>query len=172
MLINLCGAPCSGKSTLAKRFVAEFPEFQFISIDDLRLETNDELEAWYLMNKRAVGAEHCIVESSGLSIKLEGYILSDLQLQARGIFTIIIAIDTDVLLDRLKQRQDNQEKEEIPFIYDNLSEEGLIKRFDSLIATRYPVAWYLEGQKTIDESYKALKHIIQYKKREIERAIS
>lgn len=110
MVINLCGPPAVGKSTFAARFVLEHPQFSYFSIDQFRIDFQDETNAWAALMQHVLTHENVILETSGLSWRLN--LLMD-QLGKRKIFTIKFVADREILIDRLRKRQ----KRSVPMPY-------------------------------------------------------
>ena len=164
MLVNLCGPPASGKSLYATNFVLSYPEFELISIDDLRREHQEEEEAWYQLMIGAVNTEHCIVETSGLSWHLDAHVLSQPNIMKRGILTIILYGQEEDFIDRLKERK----KPEIPFKYKGLTQKNLIRKTLEELPERYPTAYFLKTDNSThkEKNYKEFeKVILSYKKK-------
>lgn len=139
MHINLIGPPCSGKTTLARMFCKKHPEWAHLSIDDFRIVYRDELEAWFRLGEAAESTYPSIIETSGASRLLGAFVIDSPTVQSRGVLTIQLETDVTVLLERLKTR----EKPEVPFEYENLTQEDLIKNYPQLITGKWPLAHHI-----------------------------
>ena len=112
MIINIIGAPASGKSTFASRFIVEHPEYRYCSIDAYRLEYADEEKAWDNLGYNALNNKIVLLESSGLSWRLNE-IFMEAKFNKTPILTIAFIGQADILHQRLNERQ----KRKIPYPY-------------------------------------------------------
>jgi hypothetical protein len=112
VVINLVGPPASGKSSFAARFVLEHPDFTYLSIDQFRIDFQDETTAWVELDKAIAKNKKIVLETSGLSWKLK-HITYHINYLKRPMFTILFTGDRDILQERLKNRQ----KRSIPMPY-------------------------------------------------------
>jgi adenylate kinase family enzyme len=170
MLVNLVGPPAAGKTLHAQRFVSEYPEFSHLAIDDYRITWKDEDQAWYELMCAAANAPHNVVESSGLSWKLEAWILSHIEIERRGILTVVLYGNTDVFTKRLLDRRTQANRPTIPFKYKGLSEEGLILRCNDKLPEMYPCGYFLKTDynEWREETYNEMKEVILSYKRKLE----
>jgi len=118
--IALIGPPCAGKSWFAGRYVAEHPEFSYYSIDEFRIEYQDEDTAWQKLQAAISSKQDVIIESSGLSYRFKG-LFTDIDLAT--VRTIALTGDKDILYQRLEERQ----KRPIPFPYQFSDERASIE---------------------------------------------
>ena len=68
--ILLIGPPAVGKSVIASSLQAHFLQIQSLSIDEARVRTNTEKQAWALVEKFLRRKPYSLFESSGLSYQL------------------------------------------------------------------------------------------------------
>ena len=146
MIINVCGPPASGKSTLVEKFVSEYKEFVHISIDNYRIKYNDEFIAWDKLYEDLMNTKYVLLESSGISYHIREIEL-DLDIQSKGFSTIVLFGNERDFEDRLHSRT----KAKVPFRYENLSEEGLIKVASRKLPKLYPLAYYIQSDDTVDK---------------------
>jgi hypothetical protein len=104
LIISLIGPPAAGKSYFAAKYTAEHPEFVYCSIDEYRIKHEDEANAWEDLYKDVQDKEEVILESGGLSWRLEELFNSD-EVRKKLIVTIAFTGNADVLHERLTNRQ-------------------------------------------------------------------
>lgn len=104
MIIHLIGAPCSGKSVFAARFVLEHPEFRYVPIDEYRITYRDEALAWHELTKDVLSKRHIVLESCGMGWRLAA-LLNLPTLKRRPMITIGFIGDPKILHERLNNRQ-------------------------------------------------------------------
>lgn len=173
-VINVCGPPCSLKSTFIARFFNEinkpaahdFPidtNILWGSIDNYRtMFKGNEEQAWYQLMKDIVQAPHCIIETSGTSWRLKARILEHPVIEERGIITIVFYGKEEDFLKRLKERKEKKLKKKIPFMYKELSEESLIRYTLEELPKRFPEGHYLitDDSSDIEEVYMLFKSLV------------
>jgi hypothetical protein len=115
----------------------------------------------------AANTHNCILESSGLSWRLHNFILCHPTIIRRGIKDIILFGHNQDFLDRIQLRR--QTTEAIPFIYTNLTEEGLVKRASlEALSAKYPTGYCLQvSERDEEEIYEEFKTTILKYKQEI-----
>jgi adenylate kinase family enzyme len=110
MIVNLIGPPGAGKSTFAARFVLEHPEFVYCPIDEYRIRYKNEPQAWGKMLEDVVNNPEVVVETCGLSYRLNDIWNAEIVRRQR-IFTVRFDVqDPKILFNRLTERN----KREVP----------------------------------------------------------
>lgn len=109
-ILNLIGPPGAGKSTFASKFVLEYPEFKYCTIDEYRIEYENESLAWQKMLEDAINHKYVIIESCGLSYRLN-HIFNSETVRRRPIYTINFDVD-DIKI--LQKRLQNRCKRSVP----------------------------------------------------------
>lgn len=117
VIINLCGPPAGGKSSFASRFILENPDFTYLSIDEFRIQYKDETLAWEQFYLSINKSKKVIMETSGLSWRLNHFYFWP----ERPIFTILFTGNRNKLQERLKIRQ----KRSVPMPYHQDEQEFL-----------------------------------------------
>ena len=168
MLVNLCGPPASAKTLHAKHFAQEYPEFIFVSIDEMRRKYEED-DAWYEIIKMLVNNQHCVLETSGLSWHMDAHILYHPTLLKRGIFTIVFYGNTEDFIKRL----DNRDKPPVPFKYKTLNEKNLIIKANIELPNKYPTAYFLQtdNSREVEDQYNEFKEVILNRKKELDKFI-
>jgi hypothetical protein len=107
VIVNLVGPPAAGKSTFAAKFVLEHTFFNYACIDEFRIKLANEREAWTALKRAVKASESIILETCGLNYRLS-VLFNDPDIRKRPIFTIAFQGRTDILEQRLTERQKRQ----------------------------------------------------------------
>jgi hypothetical protein len=110
LVINLVGPPASGKSSFAARYALEHPEFKYCPIDEYRITYEDEAVAWGVFHEDIVNNPNIIIESCGLSYRLNN-IFNSGSVRERPLVTIRIDVHQ---ISVLRARLDNRRKRRVP----------------------------------------------------------
>jgi len=160
MVINLIGAPCTSKTLTAKRLEKELGIKHF-EIDAYREQGYNNQDAWYhLMKDVAMYSKMCVVESSGISRWLD-YMLNQQHIKRRGVLTIYLLGEQDVLFKRIDERERTSARE-IPFEYKNLTIKGLVSAVRDKVPTIYDSYITIDTtEASIEEVYEEVKIAIR-----------
>lgn len=102
-IINISGAPCTGKSLFAARFILEHPQFKYFPIDEYRITFKDEALAWDKLTKDVLIKHRCLIESCGMGWRL-GRLLNLPEIRKRPLLTIAFTGERRILRQRLEER--------------------------------------------------------------------
>jgi len=162
MIINLIGPPAVGKSTFASRFVLEHPEFKFCSIDAYRVEHDNEEIAWQNLFKDVIENKNVILESCGLSWRLED-IFRTCSVRKRNTVTISFTGKYDDIYKRLAERQ---HKRPVNYKYDMSDEFAAITWvLEHIHESKQPIDIEVStSEYTIEEQYQFLCEYIALKR--------
>lgn len=158
--INCIGPPASGKSTFAAKYVLEHPEFTYISIDEYRLEYQDEELAWGKLTAIALENRNIIFETCGLSWRLKDLFCNE-TIRRRPFLTIAFIGKPEVIHKRLSERQ----KREIPRPYHWTEHESIDFVLANIAESVAPIDFQIDvTEKTEEEVYLQLASIIAEKR--------
>jgi len=161
MIINLVGAPASGKSTFAARYVLEHPEYRYCSIDSYRIEykKDGEEEAWLKLYEAVCSSKKVILETCGLSWRLRTLFNSE-DIRRRPIITLAFNGSAEVLHERLNNRQ----RREVPYPYHYTEHETIDFVISNLDHSVAPIDYIIDvTNTTLEDVYEYFSRIITEK---------
>jgi len=176
LLVNVMGAPCSGKSTLISMFKKNYPgRCACFLIDEIRVRVAARLnpmeyDVWEELRRKVLAElsrlgvkrdDAIIIESSGLSTKLPSIVWAAI-LEGHCVQNIHLIGLSEDFKERLRQRIQSPNYKPIPFEYPTLSMEDLIDK----CANKLEQLWsdstfiYTDNKYEIDKSYKKFEEVI------------
>lgn len=163
------GAPCTGKSTFASKYVLEHSWVSFHLIDEYRITYKDEALAWKELNK-AIEKEYyynhiSIVESTGLDWRLS-LILYWARTGKVPVRTILLTANHRLLYERLRDRH---HKRPLP---PQFKEEDEYLSIDYTLEHQHEVNYRIDYQLDVtnlsaEQVYKSLSNYIAQERLEI-----